>query len=810
MSDTLAPWPHVLDVLTRKAKEWSLMNGLLGKKNEFEIAKTFMDHEALRSYLLEWMENCIRLGRKKSSDDSIKFRTKGNDAFKRHNDSASLSHYTDCIRYAPHGSEEHALGLANRSAVLYHMKRFKECVIDAEKALSLPYPDKLRTKLLLRQSRCYLLLGEREKCESTLKQLDRKLSDEPSNQSSSTADIKQEIHSILSELSEEQNYVRINRVKESLEECIPTLLSGTNSTFPSVSSALELKYSNTKGRFVITNQDVKQGDVLFVEKPYTFVVLPDQFKDHCHHCAKVLIAPIPCSVCVDVLFCSDECEKAACSSYHHWECGGISLMSAVGVAHLGLRIILATGPPSEILEKADIASQCSQADRKGIGCFQDSYSAVHSLIPHIEDMALDDIFQYAVTAELLSLFLIYKTDYFKEAGKSSREEQKALIQVRGLLLRHIAQLVCNAHAITKVDSDKSLPGFSDGSANAVVAETQQRIATAIYPSASMMNHSCDPNIINRYSYTLDVFNLYSLLSRIRNAIREHLCCSFFNEILIVKASRNIPKGEEVFNCYGPHFQRMGTAERQAALQAQYFFFCDCTACVSTPGESIDPTQERLWALKCSSCGGPLIQEAPGREPSGSKVLKNDSPNSHLMVCDKCGSHQPISNLVCDAFSALSLFRKGCEEMEKGDLQIALSNLNQCRELQERALYHVNKDLSATYDMLAKCYATLGNYSKSIEYLELMLPSIEEQYGANSIEVANELQKLSDVMLCNVRTMETIPPMQTLKSATKVVERGLSIFSVHYGKWNQGWQDLDKKLQELKLMEDMASCPTKST
>lgn len=34
--------------------------------------------------------------------------------------------------------------------------------------------------------------------------------------------------------------------------------------------------------------------------------------------------------------------------------------------------------------------------------------------------------------------------------------------------------------------------------------------------------------------------------------------------------------------------------------------------------------------------------------------------------------------------------------------------------------------------------------------------IEEQYGSNSVEVANELQKLSDVIMCDIRTMETAP------------------------------------------------------
>lgn len=40
----------------------------------------------------------------------------------------------------------------------------------------------------------------------------------------------------------------------------------------------------------------------------------------------------------------------------------------------------------------------------------------------------------------------------------------------------------------------------------------------------------------------------------------------------------------------------------------------------------------------------------------------------------------------------------------------------------------------------------GDYGRSVEYLLQILPAVEEQFGSNSIEVANELQKLSDVMI----------------------------------------------------------------
>ena len=43
----------------------------------------------------------------------------------------------------------------------------------------------------------------------------------------------------------------------------------------------------------------------------------------------------------------------------------------------------------------------------------------------------------------------------------------------------------------------------------------------------------------------------------------------------------------------------------------------------------------------------------------------------------------------------------------------------------------------------------GDYGRSVECLSQILPAVEEQFGSNSIEVANELQKLSDVMIRDI-------------------------------------------------------------
>jgi hypothetical protein len=99
---------------------------------------------------------------------------------------------------------------------------------------------------------------------------------------------------------------------------------------------------------------------------------------------------------------------------------------------------------------------------------------------------------------MLTLYLCHYTDYFKvEENSLSPDEllqdRKSVVCLVGaMILRHIAQLVCNGHAITKLDRT-----FPENENKEVWTERQVRIATAIYPSASMMNHSCDPNIINR-------------------------------------------------------------------------------------------------------------------------------------------------------------------------------------------------------------------------------------------------------------------------------------------------------------------------
>lgn len=80
----------------------------------------------------------------------------------------------------------------------------------------------------------------------------------------------------------------------------------------------------------------------------------------------------------------------------------------------------------------------------------------------------------------MTVLLEEHTSFFRHHPRSEDH-----YSIGAVILVHVCQMVCNAHAITEL-----CPVDANG-------ERQERVATAIYPSASLMNHSCDPSVINR-------------------------------------------------------------------------------------------------------------------------------------------------------------------------------------------------------------------------------------------------------------------------------------------------------------------------
>ncbi|KAF7995870.1 hypothetical protein HCN44_006977 [Aphidius gifuensis] len=80
----------------------------------------------------------------------------------------SIEAYTKSIAFAPVGSSELSLAYANRSAVLFKARLYEDCLVDIERSLKAGYPDKLKTKLFLRQSLCFKALKPSSDIESDI------------------------------------------------------------------------------------------------------------------------------------------------------------------------------------------------------------------------------------------------------------------------------------------------------------------------------------------------------------------------------------------------------------------------------------------------------------------------------------------------------------------------------------------------------------------------------------------------------------------------------------------------------------------
>ena len=88
------------------------------------------------------------------------------------------------------------------------------------------------------------------------------------------------------------------------------------------------------------------------------------------------------------------------------------------------------------------------------------------------------------------------------------------------------------------------------------------VGDGLYPTACLLNHSCDSNV---YKY-------------------------FSGSTIVVLAAKNIEMGDEVTEGYFPHVQVCPRDERRGWLAEHYLFLCQCPACqVDLPSlEEISP------------------------------------------------------------------------------------------------------------------------------------------------------------------------------------------------------------------------------
>ncbi|XP_044752076.1 SET and MYND domain-containing protein 4-like isoform X4 [Coccinella septempunctata] len=227
----------------------------------------------------EWLKNELTLKNGKDNNKSSIIRRKGNAFYKEKSLKKCLESYNFSICCAQDSSEEYFLAMANRSATTLDLGRYEDCLKDVETCLSSSiYPKDLRPKLLLRKGKCLEKLG---RCQKVDKCSEEKLP--PTNITSMGDSLK------VSKNERQQN--------ENMYE-LPLFEEGENPKFAYASSRIDIRYNEQKGRYVVAEQTIPKGDIIFIEKAFAFANIFDEhsrmmnmFK--CYQCLKNTYSGVP-------------------------------------------------------------------------------------------------------------------------------------------------------------------------------------------------------------------------------------------------------------------------------------------------------------------------------------------------------------------------------------------------------------------------------------------------------------------------------------------------------------------------------------
>eukprot|EP00079_Xenopus_tropicalis_P016177 XP_004914683.1 PREDICTED: histone-lysine N-methyltransferase SMYD3 isoform X1 [Xenopus tropicalis] len=264
-----------------------------------------------------------------------------------------------------------------------------------------------------------------------------------------------------------------------------------------MSGILEKFQSPGKGNGVRALKDMSHGLTVMIAEPYVYTVC--RIKTACDHCLHRKEKLLRCSQCKVTRYCNSHCQRKAWQG-HKRECKC-------------LRSTLPNVPPNSVrlvgkiifkmLQKPDTASE--------------ELYTISDLQSHIKEASeeVKDGLRHLATA---------LQHYLKE------EIQEISQLPPGFqVLEYFGKVTCNSFTI------------SDGE--------MQDVGVGLYPSMSLLNHSCDPNCV---------------------IVFEGTC-------LLLRTVKEIPKGEELTISYID--VKMPTQGRRDQLQRQYCFLCDCQRCL---------------------------------------------------------------------------------------------------------------------------------------------------------------------------------------------------------------------------------------
>lgn len=416
---------------------------------------------------------------------SIETKNTGNQLFIEKIYIRAIKHYNEAIRFAASSSVIN-ITFANRSAVLFNLKKYRESILDINRAIAAGYSKKLTPKLLERK----------KQCEEAIKRTQK-----------SDADYE----------------IENEKIRQEIFEFPEKRMAGVSCA----SSSIDISFFESMGRGIVATEDIQPGQVLVVEDPYMTNLDKKNYNFRCFHCCALNLAMIPCKTCTYVMYCNEKCRNESWKQGHEFECGIMPRLLNMGFDDFGmmisLRILLKAKSQhsswEELFKITDAADKVSDPKLKGFSLDSENvltydinnYRSIYSSGNDSENIDGLEIFLKCLTSAVLLFMLKEYTSLFADRPNISEEmfamEDDCIWRVGSLLYRHLSPNVTKIPicAYREISPTRELM-YGEG----------------VYAFYSLFNHSCCHN-------TNFVFR---------------------GNTLSILAISPIKKGEQVFTHYG--------------------------------------------------------------------------------------------------------------------------------------------------------------------------------------------------------------------------------------------------------------------
>uniref|UniRef100_A0A182PMG0 MYND-type domain-containing protein n=1 Tax=Anopheles epiroticus TaxID=199890 RepID=A0A182PMG0_9DIPT len=410
----------------------------------------------------------------------------------------------------------------------------------------------------------------------------------------------------------------------------------------------------------------RRGDVILQEKPFACVLDPRYRDSRCDRCFKEAKVK-KCSNCLYVRYCGRACQKEAWSD-HKEECEKLKLLPP------GLVV------PSAALMIARIVRRLLKGGDTYKGYYTSKlYRKFSDLMPHEENIRAD-----AKRMDHFATLYVVLQRLLDEASRPTKAE----------LLRIYGKMCINTFNILDTEMNT--------------------IGTGMYIGASIIDHSCRPNVI----------------------------VSFDGETLKMRLLEDYPEQELNFRkLFISYIDLIDTTEvRRDQLAERYYFDCACERCRD------EQEQKRMNAAACpnKSCYEPLDMNDP-----------------QLERCPTCGS--VVTHSDRETFNEISSFTRDHLAQMKNVAYLDVSRL--CLQKQERVLHRYNVHHIKTLDNAMESALNMEKWTEATGYGLRLLDGFRQYYSPYHPMLGLTYLKVGKLQLYQCQFAEAL---HNLQQAGKIV------------------------------------------